>query len=155
MKWLPGVMCVVAMSCEPHDSCSCSSLISIALGDSDYGMLTQAPTDVKLCLDDACHSFEVHDVNSQVSFPSDDRDADKTMSVAVEQKPSRLIFVTQLRHTGDTRDVKLEFSRDGQLLISRVWTDAAFTPRAAIPARGLGECVSSCTGAVINDPGAP
>jgi hypothetical protein len=154
MKWLLGVVCVVAMGCEPQDNCSCSSLISISLGDSDYGVLTHPPTTVKLCLDDECHSFEVTSVPS--SFPSDDADPAKAMSVVVSTNPARLSFITELRHTADTRDVKLEFSRANQMLISRMWADTPFTSVAAIrPSEQEEACVSSCTSAVINDPGGP
>lgn len=155
MKWVLGVVCVVAMSCGPGDNCSCSSVVSIALGNADYGVLTKGPTTVKLCLDGECHSFEVEDVNSQVSFPSDDTDPAKAMSVAVGTNPSRLTFITALRHTVDTRDVKLEFSRSKQVLVSRTWDDAPFFATAALPPSDQHACVSSCTNAVINDPGAP
>ncbi len=155
MKWLLGVMSVVAMSCGPGDDCLCSSLISISLGDPDYGVLTHPPTMVKLCLDAECHSFEVGDVNSHVSFPSEDLDPKKAMSVAVGANPSRLTFITELRHTVDTRDVKLEFSRSNQVLVSRTWEDAPFFATSALAPSDQQACVSSCTNAVINAPGAP
>jgi hypothetical protein len=144
MKWLLGVVCVVALSCGGDESnCFCDSILSVSIADIDFAVLEQGPTVVRLCLDDECHSIAVDDVNGSASN-------NDGYSVTFDSHPARLVFVSKQKYVKATQNVKLEFMRLSQVLVSHTWLDVAMTQVSAFSLQEGQTCSFSCESAQIN-----